>query len=330
MSSDPLAWFVVVLVVNCLSPVCYLWLLCKVRKNPLARSRLFLRQIASLAAAGIGFNVTIIPVIFINLRDRHGAASSMLQTCNLFMFLFRTARNINLLQEMQIAVTFLCQCFHFQSILPVLHHCGLYLVWGVGLTLGILAQFVFTWTYDEDMDRCLPAQSDPSVDLVSVVLLSACVLVSMASSLASLWRSKSPQVVRRQNFLRATVYPAVTLVSYVPVLVAYFDTTLLWFPQWYEPFGLMMECSNGMLNTLAFALQSRHARFVFHSTIDVRACASQAFASWHVDFGGVDVIDMLPAAASHFTASSDPSHSHARGSSNLLTVSAVSRSVQQN
>jgi hypothetical protein len=329
-TESALPWFLAVMISNCLSPLCYVWLLCKVRSNPLARTRLFLRQLVSLAFVGICVNVLIVPVIFINLR--HEAIASALKTtsCNTFMGLFRTARNVNLLQEMQIAMTFLCQSLRWQSILPLFDRCGLYLVWSLGLCLGVLAQVMYSWTYSVESDKCLPA-SNTSVDLVSVVLLAGCVLVSIASCLGSLWRSTSPQVVRKQNFLRAAVYPVVTLVSYTPVLVVYFDISLLMKPRWYEPLGLMLECSNGMLNTLAFALQSRHARSVRSANpgaLDAQTCAGQApFASWHVAFGGVDVIDMLPAdAASQFTGSSDPSH--VRGSSHALTTlttSAISR-----
>lgn len=100
------------------------------------------------------------------------------------------------------------------------------------------------------------------------------------------------------TFVRASVYALIAPTSHSMMVGAYFLPGLFHSPPWYFPLAATLKYSNGWMNTLAYALQSRYASRLLgqceeeHEVPQTRGDVRDV-ASFSVAFGGVDIQDVL-------------------------------------
>lgn len=307
----PRYWFVFAMVTGLSSVLSCAWLFYTLRRRLAhgVRRRLFPRQLQSLAVAGFFFNIFLLPVLYIDLWTipADGKQPEYYSNgCQYAYSILRTARFLSVLQQLHIALTFLAQAMRWVWALPLLNR-AIPGVWLGGFALGVLDYTLSAWSFDIELNTCV--EHNDKADLVSVCSISLCAAISILSFACTLQRYASsasgPISVRRKNYKRAAVYPAITVISYSGVIGGYMDTQLFSTPAWYWPVASILQASNGILNTLTFYSQSRYASrhdspFVQPGQLSAQHDArggSADFASWHVDFGGVDVIDIRTVSA---------------------------------
>jgi hypothetical protein len=296
-TSKSISLFLAVLGVDLLSVGSYVALLIVLWRNDATRKRLFPRQLRSLASAGLCVYTLAIPTLIIDFWYLPGTLSGedYSLACSSGFAIFRTFRLVNVLQETHIALTFLAQSLKWTKLLPVLNR-GIPIVWSTGLALGVILQLVNPWTFSTTLEKCVPprdADGHTEIDYGTVTTLSICFVTALASFLAIVRKTHMPAVVRRQNFQRAMCYPLISVLSFSLLIGSYVKIHLFWDPPWYFPTMVIMECSNGFLNSLAFAVQSRYASLQLREALDSGA----EYVSFRVDFGGVDIVDIVCCSA---------------------------------
>jgi len=179
-----------------------------------------------------------------------------------------------------------------------------------------------TWHFEPAYDICVPARKD----WLSILSLLTCISISVVSCVATLVRSACgslPGSVQRRNYLRALSYIVVVLISYSTITVVYLH--IEWAIECRALFTVacILEISNGFLNSAVYAKQSYGAtkergRLLTAAAIDgprpmrkipnedtaADAAVPADLASIHVEFGGVDVLELLLPAELAWTESS--------------------------
>jgi len=271
--------------------------------------RLFPRQLLSFALACILQNITYAPIMWVNLglQGKH-VGHSLVQNshyCKWSYTFFCTARFITLNQEMHIATTFLVQPFRMTKTLRALSS-GLPVVWVLGIVLGIADAAAFPWSLDSKTDNII-CNSDTNDYLSATWLTIAVVLWLTSSFLTCLWSSKEsvPGSVKRKALRRASSYPLVALVSYLLVIVEYYSgNESLIGSRLYIQATCLLEVSNGFLVVFVYAFQKRQAAIYSDNRSPGGRNATGpsvrgvALTSLTAEFGGVDIVDLHPYAAS--------------------------------
>lgn len=298
MGRHSIDWLVAAVIANFCALICLTWLFITLSRNlaPSHQSRLFPRQLRSFAAAAFISAVAGAPVLWLDIWNFQYIDPSVLAfVCGPVFLVFRTFRVVSILQEAHIAVTFFVQIVRWTSTLPVLNW-GIPVVWLSGLVIGALEAWIFRWHFKEGF--CM----EERVDWLSIVTVMVCLLIALVACIAAVitsLRGSAPGSVRRQNFKRAAAYPLVATLTFPPMLVAYIHIQLFVDPPWYFPFACCLECLNGILTPLAYALQSRVASSLQQGTATTATANARLrgetadFASFHVDFGGVDTVDLI-------------------------------------
>lgn len=252
-------------------------------------------------------------MLWLDLRNFSGVSKSGLAfVCGPVFLVFRTFRVVSILQEAHIAVTFFAQIVRWTSALPALNW-GIPVVWLSGFVIMVLEAGFFPWKFDDDAKLCV----EEGIDWLSIITIMVSLLIAIVVCIAALitsLRGSSPGSVRRQNFKRAATYPLVATLTLPWMLAAYMRPALFVAPPWYFPFACCLECLNGILTPLAYALQSRFATSLLHQGNGVATVAVLArgplrgdtadFASFHVDFGGVDTVDLVSVVRTEATLTS--------------------------
>merc|ERR1711879_1128539 len=120
-----------------------------------------------------------------------------------------------------------------------------------------------------------------------------------------------PGSVQRSNFRRAAVYPLNFLITYGRMMVVYSNDSLLRNRVVFST-GATLEFLNGLLNTVTYAMQSRYAAMLWkryqrdcelRSGQGERSGANETALtlSFHVDIGGVDIVEVLASVTSSFS-----------------------------
>jgi hypothetical protein len=297
--------FISVVGVDFLSMASYICLLCVLHRNQPARHRLFPRQLRSLAMAGLCVYTLGLPVLIVDFWHLPESYEMSSLVCSSGFAVFRACRLVSVLQETHIALTFLAQSLKWIRCLPILNRC-IPLLWFGGLLLGAILQIVNPWRFDHRFDLCVPptdAAGNVEIDYGTVTVLCFSFAAALASLLAIVRKTQMPAVVRRQNFQRAMCYPLISVASFSPAIVAYVRVSFFWDPPWYLPMMVLMECSNGFLNVLAFAVQSRYALFQLREAVVSGDSPADECVSFRVDFGGVDIVDIVCCSANSMSGS---------------------------
>jgi len=300
MERHSIDWLVAAVIANSCALICLTWLFITLSRNlaPGNKRRLFPRQLRSFAAAAFIATVAGAPVLWLDMWNFQNFDQSVLAfVCGPVFLVFRTFRIVSILQEAHIAVTFFVQIVRWTSTLPWLNW-GIPVVWLSGLVIGALEAWIFQWYFDFEFGFCF----EKRVDWLSIVTVMASLLIALVACIAAVitsLRGSAPGSVRRQNFKRAAAYPLVATLTFPPMLAAYIHNGLFVQPAWYFPFACCLECLNGILTPLAYALQSRVASSLHQGTATTATPNVQLrgetadFASFHVDFGGVDTVDLI-------------------------------------
>lgn len=287
------------------------------------RSRLFPRQLQSLALANIAFALILLILVSGNIAVYLGSNYEATFTfeCHWAYLCFIPARLVCLLHEMHIAVSFFAQAFRKIVLLRVLNW-NLSWLWVLGIVIGAISSLWNPWHFSLRVGTCVPLQWPA---MLSVVMVSACGVVCIASYLSVASRAcnerftVSPAIVSSRNYRRAAMYPLSFLLTYGPVLVSYCDRDLFSAYPWFSLLARTMEGYNGFVNTVVYYLQSRYASIQLKSgdTDGVIAYEGRQVCSitgririnvsYTVDIGGVDILELLdPDTFSEYT---DTSHS---------------------
>lgn len=144
---------------------------------------------------------------------------------------------------------------------------------------------------------------------VSMTTGIACMVLSLMSYVATLVRSRSellPNSVQRRNFSRASGYMGVILISYPFWIAVNLYKSL--FCHGFVAFACMMEGSNGFLNAMMYYRQS-YQQLKTHRNdlrVETKTCSNDAphavyQDSPNVEFGGVDVVELLNSTLSTVT-----------------------------
>lgn len=295
--TNKLEWFLLNLIPNSLSLVGCIWLICRLRRySPHIRSRLFPRQLLSLAFADLVFHVTAFPVIWIDYSPSLQVSDAMAETiCQFTYIFFRIARYICLLHEMHIALSFMVQVFRCTSALLVFNRC-LPSLWLLGFFLGTASSMGNPWSYDASNTLCAPTKWRGGGDWISILMLFATAIVCTVAYLCVVvqtCQALPPQRVKRHNFRRACAYVVNFFFTYGLILGAYLDQEL--FTSLYFVFATALEFCNGSFNTLTYACQSRYVTAQLRSDVNWRSryCETRYGGSFRVDIGGVDISEIV-------------------------------------
>lgn len=294
------------------------WLVWRLRQHfPNVRRRLFPRQLHSLAFADLFFHTTALVILTIDWFPFANLSLAVADTvCHTTYIVFRAARFTCLLHETHIAISFVAQTFRWMSALRILNF-HLVWLWVLGALLATYAEWTNPWTYDANNGNCKPARWKWVASEVSVFVLFACTLISVAAYVCvvirSCWRLP-PQAVKVRNFRRAASYLLNVVLTYGLVSIAYCRMDLFRNVGFFAV-ASVMELYNGFFNSMTYALQSRYAaaqlmsacnsdvdrgsqRHEGHQVLShgrgPRVLLDQCAGSFCVDIGGVDIIDILP------------------------------------
>lgn len=275
------------------------------RLSPSDRRRLFPRQLRSLAVAGLLVTTSAVPLVWVNFwHMQRGPAEDV---CAIVYNVFRPARFVSALQETHMALTFLAQVVRATKVLHCLNR-GIPVLWILGLVLGVVDAVLYPFHLDE---HNICAQSGTGrIEVISICIIGSCVLTSVLASVATMVKASASfttLAVQRRFFKRAVWYPCISVISYAPILIVYSFPALQLTRHF--PAAVVFELCNGAMNAGMFCFQSHYA-----SRLGGEGDASegdtarisddiQFITTFHVGFGGVDVVELLSDSATKSCAS---------------------------
>jgi len=189
---------------------------------------------------------------------------------------------VSLWIEMHIAASLLLQSFKVQVSKQL--RFSLYLIWPLGMLLGLCSTFTAPWTYDSVKNSCEPAgRADPFV-IADLALCTCFCTVSYFTVVCRSRKRHSPGSVQLRASARAEDYMINALLTYCLTFVCYvrpglfehrFVTTVAW----------ITELLGGLFNTVTYAFQSRYAAALMgESTLVGSSPNTRCGPSFTVDF----------------------------------------------
>jgi len=285
-------------VASCVASSCLLCWLHHIRHAN--HRKLMWRQLKQLAAADILFNCFVIADLAVDALSTRGLpffttrTSSLVSVCQAVSLVYSTGVYTSLAVEMHLAVCSAAAIFRWTSLLRALR-ASLACAWPLGLALAVLDVCLVgvTWRFERG---CI----SEGPDIISVVSVLVCVLVSLASYIGSLARAcAAGRVVRHRIWHRTQYYLLVVIICCVPNLIRIWtvDNVFNRNPSLHL-LALTLFNLKGLANTLVYAVQSHYIRRMVSSSRGPAAETKLGEAgSFHVGVGAVDVVSVAPIAA---------------------------------
>lgn len=234
------------------------WVLDRLRTcqgGQLLRQRIFPRLLASLVLADLishTGNVISLTMLVAGVSFPDGRTPF----CDVSLFWIHGFRFVSVLQEVHIALFWTFQAYK-QPMSMTLSSAWVALNWFFGLLIGLLGESLEPWTFSARASSCVPAIGH---DYSSVVVLATSCMFCCLTYLLVVTRSyhRAPRSVLSRAIRRSAIYPANFLLSYFLMVVMYLQPSL------FNNFAFVvvaetLQCSNGLLNAVAYACQGRYS-----------------------------------------------------------------------
>lgn len=253
------------------------------------RKQLFARQMIHLAVADLLGIFVYVPMSMTEISTVMNSqlAKNGWTICRSLSLPFASFVAISSNIELQIALGFLCAQVRCLRLLRVVDW-FLPLVWPLGIICGCLCGML-VMGYSEEKSNCSLIAGDHLDVVPSIVFVGQCVPM-LAYVCAVCFACGAPQTVAQRVMLRSVMYALSCLFTYLP-LVPYELSPALHKNKYWEFSTVLAICSNGFLNTLAYAIVVRGTNKLTRDGATLRSVSVQAeddplgFTSFHVAFG---------------------------------------------